>query len=259
MARLAKIMVFPIKALEGIELESCALTQAGALENDRRFALKDEKSRYVNGKRHPVVNQIRAEFDLQQQTITLGVEGAAERQTFELREGNRQLESWFSGFFGFDVQLVEDDELGFPDDSQRPGPTIISTASLIEVCSWFPDLSLEEARRRFRANLELSDCPAFWEDQLNSVADQGIAFKLGGVAFEGLKHSVRCPVPTQDTKSGEVMAEFQKVFMQKRKETLPRWVNAESFNHYYRIAINTRVLHVAGELQLGDELLINKV
>ena len=53
------------------------------------------------------------------------------------------------------VFLQERLDGGFPDDRDAAGPTVISTESLVEVASWF-GLSLDEARNRFRMNLELS-------------------------------------------------------------------------------------------------------
>ena len=256
--KLARITLFPVKALSGIDVESCGITSAGTLLQDRQFSLKDEEDRFVNGKRHPEVNQIVSGFDLDldQQTITLDIYGFEDPQTFELREGNDQLEEWFSDFFGFNIRLKENTENGFPDDLQRPGPTVISTATLEEVASWFPGLSLEDIRQRFRTNLELEACPAFWEDQLNKLPDQGIRFQIGDVLFEGLKHCVRCPVPTQNTETGEAYLDFQKVFEQKREETLPKWIEKSGFDHYYKLAINTRIVHFNAELKLGAKVIL---
>lgn len=254
--RLSKITVFPVKALSGVDVESSQITPAGALQYDRQFALKDENDRFVNGKRYPEVNQIASSFDLDQPMISLDIYGFDDPQSFELRAGNNQLEEWFSDFFGFKVQLRESKESGFPDDLQRPGPTVISTATLEEVTSWFPDLSVDQIRRRFRTNLEIENCPAFWEDQLNRVPDQGVRFQIGGVLFEGLKHCVRCPVPTQDPETGEAYSDFEKIFMQKREETLPTWIEKTGFDHHYRLAINTRIVQINAELKLGDELTI---
>ena len=252
--QLARISLFPVKALSGVFVDSCAITSAGALFQDRQFALKDGEGRLVNGKRHPEVNQIDASFDREQATITLDIYGFDDPQTFELRTDNDQLEEWFSDFFGFNIRLEENTENGFPDDLRRPGPTVISTATLNEVASWFPDLTIENLRQRFRTNLEIEGCPAFWEDQLNYVPDQGIRFQIGGVLFEGLKHCVRCPVPTQDTETGEVYTEFQNIFMRKREETLPNWIKKSEFDHYYRLAINTRIIDCNVELETGAKV-----
>jgi uncharacterized protein YcbX len=38
MPRLAKIIVYPIKSFDGVELAECGFVSSGALRNDRRFA-----------------------------------------------------------------------------------------------------------------------------------------------------------------------------------------------------------------------------
>ena len=251
---LATITLFPVKALSGIDVESRGITPTGVLSYDRQYALKDEKGRFVNGKRHPEVNQLVSVFDLEQQTITLDISGFEDPQIFELRAGNHQLQEWLSDFFGFSVRVEENTRNGFPDDLKRPGPTIISTATLQEVASWFPGLSLDEIRRRFRTNLELEGCHAFWEDQLNRVTDHPVRFQIGEVLFEGLKHCVRCPVPSQHTETGEIWLDFQKIFMQKREQTLPGWVDKSGVDHFYKLAINTRIVHFHSDLKTGDEI-----
>ncbi len=253
---LSKITLFPVKALSGVDVERAVVTPAGALRQDRQFALQDEQGRLINAKRHPEINQFDARFDLENRQITLDLYGFDEAETFDLYEGNEALETWFSDFFGFRVRLIENADQGFPDDRDRPGPTLISTATLAEVHAWFPDLTFDEIRKRFRTNLEIADCPAFWEDRLNKVADDPIRFKIGDVLFEGLKHCVRCQVPTLDTRTGEAYPDFQKIFMQKREETLPDWIEKSGFDHFYRLAINTRIVWAPAELQTGTPLLI---
>ncbi|MGD1920092.1 MAG: MOSC domain-containing protein, partial [Pleurocapsa sp.] len=76
--------------------------------------------------------------------------------------------------------------MGFPDDTYSPGATIISTATLKEIASWYPELEIDDVRRRFRANIELGGVPAFWEDCLFADADSIVKFQVGGVVFMGV-------------------------------------------------------------------------
>ena len=39
---------------------------------------------------------------------------------------------------------------GVPDDPIRNGPMVVSATTLQTVADWFPDITLEESRRRFR-------------------------------------------------------------------------------------------------------------
>lgn len=144
--------------------------------------------------------------------------------------------------------------MGFPDDLKSSGPTVISSATLAEVASWFPDISVDEIRRRFRANIEIDDTPPFWEDQLFAEKGEILSFHVGKVQFEGTYPCQRCPVPTRDAFTGEAYPNFQKIFVEKRKETLPEWAKLSQFNHFYRLSVNTRIPESeAGKiLKVGD-------
>jgi uncharacterized protein YcbX len=164
-----------------------------------------------------------------------------------------------SEFFGFFVRLVSEPKNGFPDDRKAFGPTIVSEASLDEVTDWFPELSLESTRRRFRSNLELGGVVAFWEDHLFGAPDELKPFRIGDVLFEGHNPCQRCVVPTRDPDRSDPIPNFQKTFMELRKKHLPPWSEAQRFNHYYRFAVNTSIpeseadktLRVGDKIQLG--------
>ncbi|NER85029.1 MAG: MOSC domain-containing protein, partial [Leptolyngbya sp. SIO1D8] len=137
-------------------------------------------------------------------------------------------------------------------DSDSPGPTVISTATLQTVADWF-GISLLDARRRFRTNLEIDGVPAFWEDLLFSETEDPVAFQMGAVTLQGINPCQRCVVPTRNPETGEATPTFQKQFMQQRSATLPANVARSRFNHFYRLAVNTRVPAAAGKiLKVGD-------
>jgi uncharacterized protein YcbX len=54
--RLGRILIFPIKSLDGIQLDEVTITKGGILENDRIYAIFDEEGRVVNGKRTALVH-----------------------------------------------------------------------------------------------------------------------------------------------------------------------------------------------------------
>jgi hypothetical protein len=163
---------------------------------------------------------------------------------------------WLSDFFGFPVTLRHDSQKGFPDDRVAFGPTITSEASLRSIQQWYPAVTLESVRRRFRANLELGGGPAFCEDHLFGPADELKSFQIGPAKFLGHNPCQRCVVPTRDPESGEPIADFQKRFMQLRKDHLPEWANAQRFNHFYRFAVNTSIppSETGKRLRIGDVL-----
>ena len=130
--------------------------------------------------------------------------------------------------------------------------------------------------------------PAFWEDRLFGSGEHSmLRFRIGEVQFEGSNPCARCPVPARDPQTGEefvfagarqpgqdhassvVVARhaapdsfvpqqqsFQKRFSELRREQLPPWAPRDRFDHFYRLATNTRVAstETGKTLRLGDPL-----
>jgi uncharacterized protein len=239
-ATLNRITLFPIKSLDGIDVPSATILPSGALQHDREFALIDADQKIVNAKRTGVIQRLRSTFDLADRTLTIGVQFDP-TTTFHLDADRAPLEGWLSDYFGFGVTLIQNTDTGFPDDLASPGPTIVSHASLETVSQWYPGTDGAEMRRRFRTNLELTDVPAFWEDQLFDQAEIPRLFTIGQVQFQGINPCQRCIVPTRDALTAATTAQFQKTFLAERAASLPIGVNRDRFNHFYRLAVNTRI------------------
>ena len=254
----SKLFIYPIKALDRVGVESVTVLKSGALKRDRQFAIFDESGHFVNGKRNQRVHALRSQFDLETSIVSLHVQGTDRIETFDVEKEQEALSSWLGGYFGFPVRVMQNLALGFPDDTVSPGPTIISTATLEAIASWYPELEVEEIRRRFRANIEISGVPAFWEDRLFTEAERTVNFCIKDVHLMGVKPCQRCVVITRDSHTGEAYPNFQKTFVAKRRETLPEWTERSRFNHFYRLAINTRVppSEEGKEICLGDEVRI---
>lgn len=256
MPYLSRILIYPIKSLDGIAVTKATVLKSGALQHDRQFAIVDEQGRFVNGKRNPNVHLLRTSFDLDAQTVSLQVQGTEQTRVFHLDEERTNLEAWLSDYFGKTVQLQQNSVQGFPDDTDASGPTVISTATLEAVADWFPEINENQMRERLRANVEIADVPAFWEDQLFAEAGTIVQFQIGSIRFEGINPCQRCVVPTRDAVTGKAYPNFQKIFVAKRQETLPAWVASSRLNHFFRLSVNTRIPESeAGKiLQVGDEV-----
>jgi len=243
MPSLARITVFPIKSLDGHELSECQVLSSGALAGDRRYALVDGWGKFVNGKSCSAIHKIRASFSDELQNVTLSSGG--QQETFDLATEQEALAAWCSVVLGKKCRLIENSDVGFPDDCDSPGPTVVSTATLETVANWFEGLDLPEVRRRFRFNLEFSEAPAFWEDGLvpeeYTKEHKVLRFRLGDLIWQGHGVCQRCVVPTRDSSNGKVTAGFARNFTQRREETLPNWAPAERFDHFYRLGVNTRL------------------
>jgi uncharacterized protein YcbX len=257
--RLAQISVYPIKSLDPISVSESAICPSGGLQNDRAWALYSLDGKWVNGKRTSAIHLIRAAYAPDLSSVTLSVRndsGQIPGRTFAFPAGHQEAAEWFSMFFEQQI-IVRYDPGGFPDDSIANGPTIVSTASLQTVCEWFPGTTLQEARLRFRASLEVDGVPPFWEDQLFSENERNIVrFRIGEVNFEGSNPCARCPVPPRNPFTGENIDGFQKRFNQLREETLPIWSPRERFEHFYHFSTNTRVAsaEIGKLLRIGDHL-----
>jgi uncharacterized protein YcbX len=249
--RLVNIRLHPIKALDPVSVLEARISPSGGLALDRAWALYSVDGKWVNGKRTPAIHLIRASYAPGLRSVTLSVPGDRREvpaRTFAFPKAYEDAAEWFSVFFEQQI-IVRYSEDGFPDDTVASGPTIVSTASLQAVADWFspspkgfPGISVEEARMRFRATLEINGVPAFWEDQLFGEDERSmVRFRIGEVQFEGSNPCARCPVPPRNPLTGENLDGFQKHFTEMRASTLPAWSPRVRFDHFYRMSTNTRV------------------
>ncbi len=257
MARLTRIAIYPIKSLDGVEVGTATVAAGGALAGDRRWAIVDEGGKFVNAKRFPAIHGLQARYDLAAETVSLRKRSDSwERaRTFCLLSERAELATWLGAYFGRSVAIIENATGGFPDDTSAFGPTAIATASLEAVAAWFPDLDLESVRRRFRVNLEFDDAPPFWEDGLC-----GKTFRIGEVRVEGVNPCQRCPVPARDPDTGAAYPQFQKIFVERRQQSLPASVDPSWFDHFYRLSLNTRIpaTEASKELGWGDRVFLRE-
>jgi MOSC domain-containing protein len=268
--RLANISLYPIKSLDPMHVKEARIGPGGGLEFDRAWALYSADGQWVNGKRSAAVHLIRADFAPDISSVTLSVPGDRRKiptKTFPFPGDTASASKWFSNFFEQPITVRHAPE-GFPDDTIANGPTIISTASLQAVCGLFPGMTIDDARLRFRTTLEIdgdrsaeapAEVPAFWEDQLFGGEERSaVRFHIGEVHFEGSNPCVRCPVPPRDPHTGVIIPGFQKIFSDYRRSHVPAWCPEARFDHYYRLATNTRVASSeAGKiLRVGDLLVL---
>lgn len=258
MPRVTRIVLHPIKALDGVSVSSARISAGGTLEHDRDFALFDPNGRFVNGKANPDVHRLRSLFDFETRCVTLSRQGSEVKHDFHVNRDRQALESWLGDFFGFPVRFEYQPPRGFPDDPDAFGPTVISQATLAAIGNWYPELDFDNVRLRFRANIEIDGVSAFWEDRLFDAPGTVVDFTIGPVRFEGINPCQRCVVPSRNPRSGEVYPGFQKIFAAKRQETLPAWTTRSHFNHFYRISVNTRIAasEQGKEIRVGDEISI---
>jgi len=252
MSRIDRLRVYPVKGLDGIDVESAAVTEGGTLADDRTYALFDAEGEVVNGKRTARVHDLDTDFDRESHEFVVETPDG-EHHRFDLNSDPERAEAWFSEWFGLDLALERDDDLGYV-DRREMGPSVVSTATLREVASWFDDLTVDSVRRRLRANVEISGVPAFWEDRF--VGEDAPSFDADGVRFEGVTPCGRCVVPSRDPDTGKPTPEFRETFVRRRRETFPEFADEDAFDHFYTLMLIARVSEEdrGRTLAVGDDV-----
>jgi uncharacterized protein YcbX len=283
MPTLDRIRVHPIKALDPVELSSVAV-ENGGIRYDRKYAMFDADGSYVNGKNYEAVHSIRLDFDTATNEVTVWTEdGACRRRTFDIDGDRASLEDWLSEALELDITLLEATDTRFTDaaggsapmEMAAPGPSIVAKETFEEVASWFPELSVENVRKRFRTNLEIADVPPFWEDNLFSDKDHAVEFRIGDVLCRGILPLPRCVVPSRDPLTGERDRDFVEVFTENREAKFPNWANQDHLgdhlpnhpNNYFYLTVVTRIpssedgakIHVGDDIEIVGKTEVIKV
>jgi hypothetical protein len=263
--------VFPVKSLDASHPDAVEITAGGTFALDRAYAIvaresgepydPDEASPhgdYVNGKRTAAVHRLRSAFDPEAETVTLRVAGATDAERFDIP--SPELDTWLSDYFDEPVSVRAEPVGGHPDHRHLglTGPSVISTATLREVASWFETdtIDIDSIRRRFRANVEVDGVPPFWEDRLFADHGEAVAFRIGNVRLHGVEPCERCVVPTRDPDTGDETDGFRERFIRKRRATRPEWLESDRFDHDFRLMVITDIPESDrdGQIEVGDSV-----
>jgi uncharacterized protein YcbX len=254
MGRIERLRWYPVKGFDGVDVDAARVTDAGTLAGDRTFAFCDPTAGEIrtaadvetlayNGKQTDRLHEPSTAFDPATERLTVAPAAGADGRTFDLStvDGREAASAWFGDLVGEAVELRRRDPPGFVD---RPdaGPSVVSTATLEAVASWFDGLTVENVRRRLRTNVEVGGVPAFWEDRF--VGEDAPAFVVGDdgpVRFEGVEPCGRCVVPTRDPETGEPHPRFRERFVERREATFPAWADRDAFSHAYAVTLIARV------------------
>src|SRR5205809_1117705 len=98
MPKICRITIFPIKALDGCDVQEVRVLANGALENDRRWAIVDGQGRFVHGKQTAAIHAIRAHYDEGFGQVTLSAGG--EPASFRLPDEAPVVATWLSESLG---------------------------------------------------------------------------------------------------------------------------------------------------------------
>ena len=258
-AKLSKITIYPIKSLDGMDLNKATIIEGGCLLHDREYALFDASGNFVNGKSNPLVHTLRSKINFETGHAFFKANNETNWTDFHLTNEKNNLENYLSEHFGKRIFLIQNKAGRFLDIPDKAGATLLSTASLKEVSSWYPNLDIAETRKRFRATLEIEGVDAFWEDHLFSDPGKRIEFRIGNLKFFGESPRERCVVPTRNPDTAEVIHAFPKTFAKKRASTLPEFSKLEAQGHFYYLSVDCSIpaTEIGKELKSGDELTIH--
>lgn len=236
--QVASIRIYPVKSLDPVDLQEVEIG-IHSLKNDRIFAMLADDGRFINGKRTGLVNQLKTEFDLASEQISLSHRKGGEKRTFELIENNEELVAYLSDFFGMNVTFVHRNNGELMDIPRTSSVTIVSQASIDSLHKDLPDHSVEDLRLRFRTNLEISGVDAFWEEKLFQEPGVGVRFSIGEVEMIGVSPRARCNVPPRNPLTGDPNKQFIKKMMESRSQSLPDDSALPQHGGFYHLTVNT--------------------
>jgi uncharacterized protein YcbX len=252
------ICIYPVKSLDGISLQKAQIGNGGCLLHDREYAILDANGKFINGKSNALVHVLRSMVDLENKIISFRREVETVWNDFHLQKERSAINDYLSEFFNEPANLSQNTEGRFMDIPDIAGVTILSTESLETVAGWYNGMDMEETRKRFRATIEISGVPPFWEDKLFLEEGTAIEFKIGDATFLGISPRARCIVPTRHPQTGEVIHGFQRSFAQHRLTSLPYWSTLEDYAHSYYLTVNCFIppSELGKWISVGDEVKI---
>ena len=253
-----RITIYPVKSLDGISLQKAQIGNGGCLMHDREYAIVDSIGKFVKGKNNDLVYLLRSKIDFENEIISFRHESTDVWNSFHLQKDTTAINGFLSSFFKMPVTLIRNTQGEFLDIPVQSGVTVLSNASLQTVGVWFNDMDLEETRKRFRATIEITGAPAFWEDKLFLEEGAAIEFKIGKVTLYGISPRARCVVPTRHPQTGETIHGFPKIFAQQRTKTLPPWSTLTDYGHAYYLSVDCYIppTQFGKWIAIGDELAI---
>ncbi len=255
-AILDRITIFPIKSLDGMELESALISEGGCLLHDRELAITDEMGIPINGKNNAQVHALLSYVDFSKSSISFSPRARENWQSFIIPDELKQINTYLSEFFGMPAFIHQNKRGRFLDIPDISGATLISTETLQAVTQWFPGMDIVETRNRFRATLEIKAVTAFWEDYLFAGSDEAVEYRIGEVTLFGMSPRARCIVPTRHPTTGESWPGFAKSFNKHRGESIPAWSRLSEYGNHYFLTVDSLLppSEVGKTIRRGDKL-----
>lgn len=235
---LSQLIIYPIKSIHGIALQTSQVNEAGLL-GDRHYMLVTPDGDFITGREHPTLTLIKAkqlddnswglshpsidtELTLNQANLSDNHKGVVIwEEHLQGQVAKSEVNAWFSSIVDKPVELVffgdkserftrrkPDTPVAFADGYPFLLTTQASLDELNESCS--EDIKMVQ----FRPNLVIEGNKAFEEDSWKRI-------KIGEVEFENVKPCERCifitlnPETAERLKKGEPLKALGKFRTQK--------------------------------------------
>ncbi|MDB4438642.1 MOSC domain-containing protein [bacterium] len=260
MQKVKKIIVYPIKSLGGIEVES-ALAIVKGFKNDRRWMLVDSQGKFQTQRELSKLALFKTRFEKrgivvshngQEILVQFGLNSKIVRDVnvfeheLKTQEVSSEINNWFSNQLDKKVQLVTMTDISDRVKSFKKPPyktfvsladgypyLILGTASLDNLNS---KLDQPIKHDRFRTNIYLETTDPHSEDDLESI-------QIGGAQFKVVKACARCNVTTINQQTSEV-----------GKEPLKTLATYRKIDHKIYFGANM-ILEKSGLVSLGDSVI----
>lgn len=216
---LQNIFIYPIKSGAALPMTEAHVEPRG-LRDDRRWMVVDANNRFVTGRQHPQLTQVKATpaeagltlaaphmstLMVQRPEEAAGVPVQVWKDTVSALPADREANQWMSEFLGQSVTLVYQG----PDSVREVSGKGSRTGDEVSFADGYPLLalgtaSLDDLNRRlestvpmeqFRPNLVIQTESAFAEDQWPSAT-------INGTRFDNAKPCSRCVFTTVDPATG---------------------------------------------------------
>ena len=223
--RLTEIIIYPVKGMSGIPVNTTRLTPRG-LEFDRRWMVVNQQGQFLSQRTHPMLATIVPRISAnsielsqpQHEKVSIplqGIEGDRVQVKIWKDEcfavcAHTMVNEWITGILETPAKLVY-----MPDDVFRGIDTEyrVNEDDIVSFADGYPMLmisrpSLEDLNRhlvnkneapvpmnRFRPNFVADGCEAYAEDRWESIT-------IGNTCFHGVKPCSRCIVTTIDQGTG---------------------------------------------------------
>jgi uncharacterized protein YcbX len=201
-----------------------------------------------------MVNQLQATFDDTLENVTFNKRGSIEKTIFNLNNEIEQIELFLSIYFNTKVNLIKNEEGRLMDIPDQSSVTVVAYETMQHLSNTLGD-SIDTFRLRFRANLEISNVPPYWEECLaNDDSENGVIFQIGDVKMIGKSLRARCNVPPRSPFTGETDKTFIKRMIESRERNIPAWSQINKMGSLYHLTVDTFIpdSETGKEIKIGD-------